>query len=101
MKPKGPRTPGHLDTSHLEKNATIPAIKKVPHTFKASLTRGHSDTAHLGKNTTVTASTKPKSPRNPGHSDTSHLTQKKVPHSFKNSATANTVTAPSSGFDAG
>lgn len=101
MKPKGPRKPGHLDTSHLEKNATIPATNKVPKQPKVSLTRGHSDTAHLGKNTTVTASTKPKSPRNPGHSDTSHLTQKKVPHSLKNSATANTATAPSSGFDAG
>ena len=95
MKPKGPRKPGHLDTSHLEKNATIPATNKVPKQPKVSLTRGHSDTAHLGKNTTVTASTKPKSPRNPGHSDTSHLTD------LKKSATANTATAPSSGFDAG
>lgn len=91
--------PGHSDTSHLAKDATVtekikPKPRKVPKAPK-SRKRGHSDTAHLGKATTVTTAVNPKSPRTPGHSDTAHLTD------LKKSTTANTAAAPSSGFDAG
>jgi len=97
--------PGHSDTAHLAKNATIAATNKVLKQTKVSLKRGHSDTrhlqrghsdtAHLGNDTTVAGSTKTKSPSKPGHSDTSHLTGLKKP------ATANAAAEPSSGFDAG